>query len=52
MTRRFAKPPSWRPTESKYVVDTPEDYERAVRVVRKLGGRRFSIEDLLQVTDE
>jgi spore coat polysaccharide biosynthesis protein SpsF (cytidylyltransferase family) len=49
--RRFAKPPSWPSTAGKYVVDTPGDYERAVRLVAELGGRHFSIEDLLRVTD-
>jgi hypothetical protein len=29
------------------VVDTPDDYARAVRLVEKLGGRHFPLEDLL-----
>jgi spore coat polysaccharide biosynthesis protein SpsF (cytidylyltransferase family) len=45
--RRFAKPDSWPATDRKYVVDTPDDYRRATRLIEKLGSRHFPVEDLL-----
>lgn len=49
--KRFAKPASWPAVAHTFLVDTPADYERAVRKVERLGNARFSIGELLQIGD-
>ncbi len=45
--RRFSQPSNWPDARTPYTVDTPEDYKRALALVAGLGGRVFSVHELL-----
>ena len=47
---RFAPPASWPKVRNAYVVDTPDDYRKAVRWVERLGNRQFSVQNLLEIS--
>jgi spore coat polysaccharide biosynthesis protein SpsF (cytidylyltransferase family) len=49
--RRFAKPSSWREVSHTFLVDTPADYERAVRIVSRFASGRFTVGELLDLRD-
>jgi spore coat polysaccharide biosynthesis protein SpsF (cytidylyltransferase family) len=49
--KRFAKPAAWRAVNHTFLVDTPADYERAVRTVGRFEDGRFSIQQLLELRD-
>ena len=45
--KRFVRPSAWPQVAGSYLVDTPSDYDRAQALVRALGSRRFSVDELL-----
>lgn len=47
--KRFARPESWPTVGHTFLVDTPADYERAVRAVTRFGNGQFTIGELLQI---
>jgi spore coat polysaccharide biosynthesis protein SpsF len=49
--KRFAKPASWPAVGRTFLVDTPADYERAVRTVSRFGNGRFTVGDLLKIDE-
>jgi spore coat polysaccharide biosynthesis protein SpsF (cytidylyltransferase family) len=49
--QRFTKPASWPAVGHTFLVDTPADYERAVRTVSRFENGRFGIGDLLGLRD-
>jgi spore coat polysaccharide biosynthesis protein SpsF (cytidylyltransferase family) len=49
--RRFARPAEWPNAARTFLVDTPADYERAVRTVERMGNGRFGIAELLELRD-
>lgn len=48
--KQFSRPASWKKAGSSYVVDTPEDYSKALGWAARLGNRRFSVQDLLELS--
>jgi spore coat polysaccharide biosynthesis protein SpsF (cytidylyltransferase family) len=49
--RRFERPRAWPPGGGPFLVDTPADYERAVRTVARFRSARFTVDELLQLHD-
>jgi spore coat polysaccharide biosynthesis protein SpsF len=47
--KRFAPPASWRTVASSYLVDTPDDYEKARAWAESFGDRHFSVKELLEL---
>jgi len=49
VVKRFSPPTSWPATTAAYVVDTEQDYKNAAGWTDRLGSRRFSVPELLEL---
>jgi spore coat polysaccharide biosynthesis protein SpsF (cytidylyltransferase family) len=49
--KRFTKPASWPAVARTFLVDTPADYERAVRTVSRFRNGRFTVGELLKIDE-